>query len=46
MVISKQERFNFKVNTASISGIVELLELEIEIVVGSNASLDGRVLPM
>ena len=40
MVISKQERFNCKVSTASISGRVELLELEIELVVGSNASLD------
>ena len=40
MVISKQERFNCKVSTASISGLVELLELEIELVVGFNASLD------
>ena len=40
MVISKQERFNYKVGTASISGLVELLELEIEFVVGPNASLD------
>ena len=40
VVISKQERFNCKVSTASISGLVELLELEIELVVGSNASLD------
>ena len=40
MVISKQERFNCKVSTASISGLVELLELEIEIVVGPNAYLD------
>ena len=40
MVISKQERFNLKVSTASISGLVELLELEIELVVGPNASLD------
>ena len=40
MVISKQERFNCKVSTASISGLVELLELEIELVVGPNASLD------
>ena len=40
MVIYKQERFNCKVSTASISGLVELLELEIDLVVGSNASLD------
>ena len=40
VVISKQERFNFKVINASISGLVESLELEIELVVGSNASLD------
>ena len=40
VVISKQERFNWKLRTASISGIVELLELEIEIFVGSNAYLD------
>ena len=33
MVISNQERFNCKVRTASISGLVELLELEIELVV-------------
>ena len=40
MVISKQERFNCKVSTASISGLVGLIELEIELVVESNASLD------
>ena len=40
MVISKQEHFNYKLNTASISGIVEPLELEIDLVIGSNASLD------
>ena len=40
MVISKQERFNYKVSTASISGLVKLLELEIELVVGPNSSLD------
>ena len=40
VVISKQERFNCKVSIVSISGLVELLELEIELVVGSNASLD------
>ena len=40
MVISKQERFDCKVGTTSISGLVELLELEIELVVGPNASLD------
>ena len=40
MVISKQEPFNFKVSTESISGLVELLELEIELVVGPNANLD------
>ena len=40
VVISKQERFNCKVSTASISGLDELIELDIELVVGSNASLD------
>ena len=40
MVISKQERFNCKVVTASISGLVELIELDIEFVVGPNAFLD------
>ena len=40
MVISKQERFNCKVSTASISGLVEPLELEIELVIGSISSLD------
>ena len=40
VVISKQERFNLKVSTAFISGLVELLELEIELFVGPNASLD------
>ena len=40
MVISKQERFNCKVSIASISGLVELLELEIELVVEYNSSLD------
>ena len=40
MVISKQERFNYKLSTASISGLVEMLKLEIELVVGPNASLD------
>ena len=40
MVISDQERFNCKVTTASISGLVELLELEIELVVGPNTSFD------
>ena len=38
--ISKQEHFNCKVSTASISGLVETLEMEIELVIGSNASLD------
>ena len=42
VIISKQERFNCKVSTASISDIVETLELDIELVIGSNASLyDG-----
>ena len=40
MVVSKQERFNCKVSTASISGLVEPLELEIDLVIGSNAPLD------
>ena len=40
VVISKQERFNCKVSTAYISGLVEPLELEIELVIGSDASLD------
>ena len=40
VVISKQEGFNYKLNTASISGLVEPLELEIDLVIGSNASLD------
>ena len=40
VVISKQERFNCKVSTASISGLVETLELDIELVIGSNASID------
>ena len=40
MVIYKQERFNCKVSTVSISGLVEPLELEIELVIGSNTSLD------
>ena len=40
VVISKQERFNCKVSTTSISGLVETLELEIELVIGSNAYLD------
>ena len=40
VVISKQERFNCKVSNASISGFVETLELEIELIIGSNASLD------
>ena len=40
MVIYKQECFNCKVITASISGLVDTLELEIELFVGSNASLN------
>ena len=40
VVISKQECFNCKVSTASISGIVEPLEMDIYLVIGSNASLD------
>ena len=40
MVILKQERFKCKVITASISGLIETLELEIELVIGSNTSLD------
>ena len=40
VVISKKERFNCKVSTASISGLVELFELDIELVVGPNAYLD------
>ena len=40
VVISKQERFNCKVSTASISSIFEPLVLDIELVIGYNASLD------
>ena len=40
VVIPKKEHFKCKVSTASISGLVEILELYIELVVGSNASLD------
>ena len=40
MVISKKERFNCEVSTVSISGLVEMLELEIELVFGPNAFLD------
>ena len=42
VVISKQEYFDCKVGTAPISGLLELLYMEIEFVVGPNASLyDG-----
>ena len=40
MVITKQERFKCKVSNASISGIIETLELKIELVIGANTSLD------
>ena len=40
MVIPKQESFKCKVSTASISGIIETLKLEIELVIGANISLD------
>ena len=40
VVIPKQERFKFKVSTASISGLIETLELDIELVIGANTSLD------
>ena len=40
MVIPKQERFKCKVSTASISGLIEKFELEIELVIGANTSLD------
>ena len=40
MVIPKQERFECKVSTASISGLIETLELDIELVIGDNTSLD------
>ena len=40
MVITKQERFKCKVSTASISGIIETLELKIELFIGANTSLD------
>ena len=40
VVIPKQERFKYKVSTASINGLIESLELEIELVIGSNTSLD------
>ena len=39
MVISKHESFDRKVGTAPISGLVELLKLGIEFIVGPNASL-------
>ena len=40
VVIPKQERFKCKVSTVSISGLIEPLELEIELVIGANTSLD------
>ena len=40
MVIPKQERFKCKVITASTSGLIETLELEFELVIGANTSLD------
>ena len=40
VVIPKKERFKFKVSTASISGLIETLELYIELVIGANTSLD------
>ena len=40
MVIPKHERFKCKVSTASISGLIETLELEIEIFIEANTSLD------
>ena len=40
VVIPKQERFKCKVSTTSISGLIEKLELEIELVIGANTSLD------
>ena len=40
MVIPTQERFKYKVSTASISGLIETLQLEIELVIGANTSLD------
>ena len=40
VVIPKQERLNCKVSTASINGLIEPLELEIELVIGANTSLE------
>ena len=39
VVIPKQERFKCKVSTASISGLIETLDLEIKLVIGANISL-------
>ena len=39
-VIPNQELFKHKVSTASISGLIETLELEIELVIGANTSFD------
>ena len=40
MVVPKQEHFKCKVSTAPISGLIETLELEIELVIGANTSID------
>ena len=40
VIILKQERYKCKVSTASISSLIETLELDIELVVGANTSLD------
>ena len=40
VVIPKQERFKCKLITAYISGLIEPLDLEIELVIGSNTFLD------
>ena len=40
VVIPKQERFKCKLSTVSISGLIVTLELDIELVIGSNKFLD------
>ena len=39
VVISNKKRFNCKVITASINGLVEPLDMEIELVIGSDSVL-------
>ena len=40
VVITKKQRFKCKVSTTYMSGIIETLELEIELVIGANTYLD------